>query len=187
VSAELDLRFRPLDRDDLPLLCEWLAKPHVRPWWREPFDARSVETRYGPAIDGTDPTRLFVVEDNDTPIGMIQWYLLDDNPDWQRSLSVTGTPRHAAGIDYLIGAEDHVGRGVGPTMIEQFLLKFASAALPSGSVVTSVDQANQRSWRALEKIGFRRVWAGELDSEDPSDEGPSFVYVRSIRTWPDRR
>jgi RimJ/RimL family protein N-acetyltransferase len=71
-------------------------------------------------------------------------------------------------------------------MIEQFLLEFGLAALPSGSVVTSVDQANRRSWRALEKIGFQRVWAGVLDSDDPSDKGPTFVYVRSIRTWPDR-
>ena len=180
-SVELDLRFRPMDRDDLRLLCDWLAKPHVRSWWREPFDAGSVEARYGPAIDGTDPTRLFVVEQAGAPIGMIQWYLLEDNLDWQRTLAATGVPADAAGIDYLIGAEDHVGQGVGPVMIERFLAEFGSAARPSGSVVASVHQDNRRSWRALEKIGFRRVWAGELDSDDPSDEGPSFVYLRSIR------
>ena len=45
-------------------------------------------------------------------------------------------------------------------------------------VVAAVQQANRRSWRALEKVGFRRVWAGEIVSDDPSDEGPNYVYVR---------
>jgi aminoglycoside 6'-N-acetyltransferase len=180
--AGIDLAFRAMCRDDLSLVARWLATPHVKRWWPEAADARSVESRYGPAIDGTDPTRLFVVEHEAVPIGMIQWYLLEDNPDWRAALAVTGVPADAAGIDYLIGAEHLVGRGIGPVMIDRFLDRFGSVARPGGRVVAAVDQRNRRSWRALEKIGFQRAWAGELVSDDPSDKGPTFVYVRSIRS-----
>ena len=30
--------------------------------------------------------------------------------------------------------------------------------------------------RALEKAGYQRCWAGELESDDPSDEGPMYLY-----------
>ncbi|HWA66929.1 MAG TPA: acetyltransferase, partial [Mycobacteriales bacterium] len=57
-----NLRFRPLVRDDLPMLFEWLRQPHVAKWWREvPADLAAVEAEYGPCIDGADPTELYVV------------------------------------------------------------------------------------------------------------------------------
>jgi aminoglycoside 6'-N-acetyltransferase len=40
----------------------------------------------------------------------------------------------------------------------------------------AVQQENPASWRALEGAGFQRVWAGMLDSDDPSDQGPSYLY-----------
>jgi hypothetical protein len=38
-------------------------------------------------------------------------------------------------------------------------------------------QDNTASWRALEKARRRR-WAVELASDDPSDEGPMYLYHR---------
>jgi aminoglycoside 6'-N-acetyltransferase len=175
----ISLRFRPLRREDFPLLCQWLANPHVEPWWREEHTPDAVETRYGPTIDGSDPTRVFVVEGNGTGIGLIQWYRLDDNPAWRASLSVANIPPDAAGIDYLIGAEDLIGQGLGAVIVERFLEEMWSQDPTITAAVTSVDQANRRSWRVLEKAAFRRTWAGEIKSDDPSDEGLSYVYVRN--------
>ncbi len=45
------------------------------------------------------------------------------------------------------------------------------------ALVVDVDPANRRSWRALERLGFERVWEGDLDAEDPADAGPAVVYV----------
>jgi TolB-like protein len=45
-------------------------------------------------------------------------------------------------------------------------------------VVFGLQQANIASWRALENAGYSRVWAGDFDSDDPTDAGPSFVYRR---------
>jgi aminoglycoside 6'-N-acetyltransferase len=172
------VRFRPLARADFGLLSRWLAEPHVHEWWREEHEPAAVESRYGPAVDGVDPTEVFVVERDGQPIGLIQRYRLADNPEWQRVLAVAPTPGDAASIDYLIGDEALIGRGLGGEIIERFVGDTWKRFPDVPAIVVSVQQENRRSWRALEKAGFQRCWSGMLDSDDPSDEGPSHVYVR---------
>jgi aminoglycoside 6'-N-acetyltransferase len=152
--------------------------PHVEPWWREPYDAGSIEKSYGACVDGLDPTELFVIEREGRPTGFIQCYLLDDNPSWKSSLAPTGEHEKAVGIDYLIGDEALTGIGLGPEIIYAFV-ELTWHRYPSASeIVVAVQQDNRRSWRALEKAGFERTWSGDLESDDPSDAGPNFVYVR---------
>ena len=174
----MPLEFRRARRGDLALMGEWFARPHVKPWWREEHDPEAIEERYGQAIDGHDPTELFVVEDDGEPVGFVQRYLIDDNPGWKQSLAPARVPEGAVGIDYLLGTEQLTGHGLGPVMIAQFVgstwLRYPGAP----AVVASVSQGNRRSWRALEKAGFARTWEGEIVSDDPSDVGPSYVYVR---------
>jgi aminoglycoside 6'-N-acetyltransferase len=173
------VELRPMRRDDLPMLAQWLGEPHVREWWRgEPTDVRSVEAKYGACIDGDDPTELFVIAESGQPIGMIQRYLIDDEPEWASVFDGIVDVSAAAGIDYLIGVPDAVGRGLGTAAISAFA-EMVFAWRPVRSIVVSVQQANPASWRVLELAGFTRVWAGELDSPDPSDQGPEYVYLRS--------
>jgi aminoglycoside 6'-N-acetyltransferase len=172
------LRLRSLRRQDFALLSQWLAAPHVHTWWREDFDALAIERRYGPVVDGTDKTECFIVERHGTPIGFAQRYLLEDNPEWQTSLLVTGTPSDGAGIDYLIGSDALVGLGLGPILIDQLVEDTWRRYPHVTAVVVDVSTDNRRSWRALEKAGFVRTWSGPLVSDDPSDTGVSHVYVR---------
>ena len=37
-------------------------------------------------------------------------------------------------------------------------------------IVVDLQQDNVASWKALEAAGFRRGWAGDLESSDPSDQ-----------------
>lgn len=168
-----------MQRDDLPLLLHWLRQPHVSEWWRgEPADLTSVAAKYGPCIDGDDPTELFVIAESGRAIGMIQRYLIADEPEWARAFDDIVDVSDAAGIDYLIGESDAVGRGLGTAAIAAFVaMVFEWRCVQS--IVVTVQQANRASWRVLERAGFTRVWAGELDSPDPSDEGPEYVYVIS--------
>lgn len=171
------VRFRPLDHPDLPLLFEWLRRPHVAEWWQDvPRDLAAIKAEYGKCIDGDDPTELFVVLVNGRPVGMIQRYLIADEPDWWPAFDGIVDVSNAAGIDYLLGEIDAVGEGVGSAMIASFV-PLVFAWRPVDSIVVTVQQANVASWRVLEKAGFRRIWSGELDSPDPSDDGPEHIYV----------
>ena len=169
--------FEPLGLDDLPLLAAWLARPHVGRWWREPSDLAAVSRRYGPLVEETDPTEAFIVHLQDRKIGYVQRYLIADDPDWSQALRAALDDVGDIGIDYFIGEPDLIGIGVGRRMISQF----ADACWirhPSAEQITVVlQQENVASWRALEAAGFRRVWSGDIDSPDPSDRGPSFIYV----------
>ncbi len=130
-------------------------------------------------IDGSDPTEGFIVESEGQPIGFMQRYLLDDNPEWQRAVAVGIGSVPAAGIDYLIGVENKTGRGLGPQMIAALVADCWTTHPALQVVVVDVLQENRASWRALERAGFRRVWEGVLESDHPSDDGPCFLYVTS--------
>jgi aminoglycoside 6'-N-acetyltransferase len=170
---------RPLTRDDLELLAEWLSRPHVERWWREASDEASVEAAYGPMIDGTDPTEGFIALSDGQPIGFIQRYLFDDNPQWQQTVAAGVGVLPALGIDYLIGDEAMTGRGYGPEMISTVVADSWATYPDIPAVVVDVLQENRASWRALERAGFHRVWAGILESDDPSDQGPCYLYLQS--------
>ena len=178
VPSDSSLGFRSLTRDDFPLLSAWLSSPHVLRWWKEPFDTAAIEARYGPVVNGTDPTECLIVERHGSPVGFIQRYLLADNPEWQASLAVAGTPGNAAGIDFFVGIETLIGVDLGPEIISEFVDATWLRYPRIEAIVVNVSPENRRSWRALEKAGFQRIWSGPLVSDDTSDTGPSHVYVR---------
>jgi RimJ/RimL family protein N-acetyltransferase len=165
---------RPLGRDDFPLLRRWLAMPHVQAWWgTEPLAPADVERKYGPRADGTDPTRVFVIEVANQPIGIIQCYRHRDYADWNRAVGIPV----AAGLDYLIGEPAQCGRGFGPAAIT-CLVPHVFGLYPEITAIVAVPQAaNYASRRALEKSGFSLVDERKLDSDNPSDAGPSAIYA----------
>jgi aminoglycoside 6'-N-acetyltransferase len=170
------IAFRPLCRGDFALLSVWLEREHVARWWPDPHDPASLEAHYGPSIDALDPTEVFVTLVEDRPVGMIQRYLVADYPEWERAVRSAGVTEPAVGIDYLIGEPDLIGRGLGPRVISAFVAETWARYPEVPQLVVAVQQENRHSWRALEKCGFERVFAGMIDSDDPSDAGPSFVY-----------
>jgi aminoglycoside 6'-N-acetyltransferase len=184
-----EFAFRPLEQSDLGLLADWLGRPHVSPWWREPSDLAAVEAAYGPMIDGSDPTEGFIAVREGQPLAFLQRYRFDDNPQWQGVVAEAlaegadgGDGRHdigtSAGIDYLIGDQTMTGRGLGRQMIAAFVDLTWGRYPDITAVIVAVDQGNEASWRALRGADFLRTWAGVLNSDDPSDEGPSYLYVR---------
>jgi hypothetical protein len=64
--------FRRLDEEDLPLLHEWLQRDHVTRWWDKHQTYEEVASHYLPAISGTDPTDLYVIELDGHAAGFIQ-------------------------------------------------------------------------------------------------------------------
>lgn len=175
------MTLRPMSRDDFPALATWLRAPHVEAWFPwlhgEMAASEALEAEYGPCVDGDDPTELFVIEADGEPVGFIQRYRISDNPAWAAALSPIGDTSAAVGFDYAIGVLAATARRVGSEAIRQLLGDTFSRYPDVDSVVVAMQQANRASWRALEHVGFKRRWAGLLDSPDPSDAGPSYIYV----------
>jgi len=172
--GEPEITFRPVTRDDFALLHRWLVAPEVQAWWRGGTRTlEDVEQEYGPQADGADPTRSFIIQVGDMPVGMIQCYRHADYPVWDHAVGVAS----AAGIDYLIGQARHRGRGIGSAAIAAFTA-MVFGLYPDVDVIVSVPQKDNRaSCRALEKAGFGLLCERELNTGDPSDAGVSAVYL----------
>lgn len=160
---EASISFRPLSRSDFPLLQEWLCAPHVAAWWHEPLDAPGVEAKYGPRVDGAEPTHVFVIEGDGRPVGWIQWYRWSDYPEHARQL---GAELASAGIDLAIGELAMTGRGFGPAAICQFVREIVFANTSVSAVITDPEEANARSLRAFEKAGFTLMNTVQLVGEN---------------------
>ena len=158
------IAFRPLTRDDFPLLQRWLNTPHVLQWWDKPGPSLAeVEEKYLPRIEGTDPTQSFVVEHAARPIGYIQLYLIEDYPDYSQYV---GLDERAAGIDVFIGEFDFIHRGLGPALLKQFLREVVFDRPDVASCVIGPAISNTIAIRAYEKAGFVYFKTAVIPDED---------------------
>jgi len=155
--------FRSLARSDFPLLQQWLSEPHVDAWWHQPLDLAGLEQKYGPRIDGTEPTHVFIIEYQSRPIGWIQWYRWSDYPRHAAQLEAEpGT----AGIDLAIGDPASMGAGIGSSAIAEFVRDIVCLEAGITAVVTDPEEHNDRSCRAFEKAGFAPVGKVSLEGEE---------------------
>lgn len=161
----MDVRFRKLTDDDLPLLHRWLNEPGVVRWWEgDDVSWEGVVRDYGSA--STDPTEYWIAAADGRDFGWIQCYAVADYPDEDEVLAWwrLGVDRTAAGIDYLVGDPADRGRGLGAAMITAFVRTIVFRNHPQWSeVCASPVAANVGSWQALRKAGF--CFAGQFDSE----------------------
>lgn len=184
VGGGATIGFRPLSRADLPVVVRWLRQPHVNRWWHdETPNLATAERQYGPAIDGTEPTRVWVAEVNGRSVGFVQEYRIGDHPEYA---ILTGAP-DAIGLDYVVGEPAWVGRGVGTRMLWRLL---RDVVWPHRSEATTYfaapDHRNAASLRVLEKLGFQRgLWFDEPQPDGRVDTVVSCTFdVRRVLGGP---
>ena len=171
------LSFRPLQRQDLPLLAGWLAEPLVARWWCHDSSPETVERDFGPSIDGQDATEMLLAVHDGQPFGLIQRYPVGAYADDVEELAgVCEVPPGALSVDYLVGEPGARGRGLGAAMIAACVAEGWQRYPAAQDVLVPVSAGNEGSWRALERAGFTRIAEGELEPDNPVDPRDHYVY-----------
>jgi aminoglycoside 6'-N-acetyltransferase len=171
------IELRPLRRADFPLVSRWLAEPPVARWWHDDPSPAAVEARYGPSVDGTDPTRVYLGVHDGTPFGLVQVYRFDDESESEAELAaVCPVPAGALSIDYLVGEPEARRRGLGAAMIAAAVARGFADHPGASDVLVPVVAANEASWRALRRAGGTWYAAGELTPDNPVDSRDHVVY-----------
>jgi aminoglycoside 6'-N-acetyltransferase len=129
--------FTRLTADTLPLVHEWLARPHVVEWWP---DTEVQAAQIDAHVEGDDTTPFLVSLDG-RPLAYLQCSQLTDD---------------TLGLDQFIADAVLLGLGHGSGFIRQFCdERFGGPEIKA--ITTDPDPDNERAIRAYEKAGFRRV------------------------------
>jgi aminoglycoside 6'-N-acetyltransferase len=156
--------FRPAH---LALLAAWLRQPHVAPWFPEPEANLAWAT--SPPAGGSQAIITWGTEE----VGYVRWQRVD-----RATLDALGLheiPANSVDVDILLGFEETVGRGVGPSALDVLAERIREdAGVPLVGLTTSIE--NTRAHRAFAKAGFHIA-----RQYDPRGLGLCHLMLRDLR------
>ncbi len=85
-------------------------------------------------------------------------------------------PADAFSMDYFIGPETYLRRGLGAAMLRDFVRKLWLERTEASCVIVPTHATNVASHRALERAGFSRIATGELVPDNPTMSRDHYVY-----------
>lgn len=146
------LVLRRFENEDVAILEKWLKKEHVAKWFGDAADwLYEIEHRK----DEYNFIQHFIVEAKGSPIGFCQYY------DWNKAYEEEGVRERAGtyGIDYMIGDERFLGKGLGNVLVQLICDKVTKeqpdAIMLMADPIIEDDRVNKLSIKVLEKNGFR--------------------------------
>ncbi|WP_244491427.1 GNAT family N-acetyltransferase [Bosea sp. Root381] len=146
--------FRPVIPGDLPMLGEWMARPHWQEWWGEP----QTELGYiSDMIEGRDPTcRPYLFLLGGEPAGYIQvWQVAPhQTPEWAGDNPwLMELPADAVGVDLSLADGASLSRGIGSAVLRRFAEDLTAQG--HRTIIIDPDPGNARAVAAYRKAGFR--------------------------------
>lgn len=173
----MEIAFRRMTLDDLPLMQRWMLDPDVRHWFSsDDLSPEGIDAHYRAKIvgDTVTPEEQWLGLVDGEPVAWLQTYAIAPYPEYAGPCVEVGADPRSAGLDYLLGEGDLRGRGIGAALIDAFVEQVVFGLHPQWPMVCSGPHPdNVRSWRALEKAGFQLL--GEIQTED----GPERLMARS--------
>jgi RimJ/RimL family protein N-acetyltransferase len=145
--------FRPLTDADLPMIHEWLGRPHIRQWWKEHTSIAGLRRQYLQAASAEASARAYIALLDDSPVGFVQCYTAMGSGDgWWDDETDPG----ARGIDQFLADEGQLGRGLGRAIARAFVAQlFADPQVTT--VQTDPSPDNARAIRCYLRAGFMPV------------------------------
>jgi len=175
----MPITWRRVSEDDFPLIRAWLTEPLVARWWNHETTAEAVERDFGPSARGEEPSQDWLALLDDEPFGLVQRSAFGDYPEYRDPLlKIVEVPLNAMSLDYFVAVHAQRGQGLGVRIIESMVAKTWAEFPLAPCIIVPVAAGNRRSWRALEKAGFRQVAEGDLEPDNPVD--PPLHYVQRI-------
>lgn len=147
------LEFRLLNDEDIPLVQDWLNRVHVKRWYEISREGVSIDDWIYELNNRHEEfkwlTHLIVLWSGQ-PIGLCQYYKCEDSKEENfGTLPIKGS----YGIDYLIGEEEYLKKGIGKQMITLLVDKILT--FPDAQRVTAdINKDNKASERTLLSCGF---------------------------------
>jgi len=146
-----------MTEQDLPLLHEWLQRPHIVEWWggeaERPKDLAETRACYLPRVLADQGVTPYIAMLGDEPVGYAQSYVaLGSGDGWWEDETDPGV----RGIDQSLAAPELLGRGIGTRLVTALVERlFADPEV--SRIQTDPAPANLRAIRCYEKAGFRRL------------------------------
>lgn len=149
----------PITPKDIPLLWEWFQQPHVQEWWPIPTEEECYE-KFLARIRSKDTFGYLVLHEH-TPIGYVQYYLIDRNNPKSGSW-LPPLPHTTVGTDQFIGEPTYLDKGYGTAFIKVFITFLHKKDPTLTTIIVDPDPANTRAIACYRKVGF--VSMGECDA-----------------------
>jgi AacA4 family aminoglycoside N(6')-acetyltransferase len=155
-ARETPVTLRLMTERDLPMLHNWLNRPHIVEWWGGD-EARptlaEVQAHYLPAVLAAQSVTPYIAMLGDEAIGYAQSYVaLGSDDGWWEDETDPGV----RGIDQSLADRGQLGKGLGTRLVHALVeLLFAQPEVTR--VQTDPDPRNLRAIRCYEKAGFVRL------------------------------
>lgn len=145
----MKIGFKPLSISDFPLLLKWLGARHVKQWWDQDIShtEESIAEKYSSYINSSK-IRAFIINLDDKPIGYIQIYNAYDFP---RSKPVDDLPKSLGAIDFYIGEEEYLRKGIGTKILKAFVTQ------EFDYIFVDPDLNNIAAIKTYENAGFKKI------------------------------
>lgn len=170
---------RLMTEQDLPMLHDWLNRPHIVKWWggeeaRPTLDEVLVD--YLPKALATESVTPYIAMLGDEPIGYAQSYVaLGSGDGWWEEETDPGV----RGIDQSLANPAQLGQGLGTQLVCALVELLFSDPMVT-KIQTDPDPNNYRAIRCYEKAGF------EQQKIITTPDGPA-MYMMQTRQAFDRR
>lgn len=174
------ITLRPMTEHDLPMLHEWLNRPHIVEWWGGEAERPSLEEvrrQYLPQVLAESAVTPYIAVLDHEPIGYAQSYVAMGSGDgWWEDETDPGV----RGIDQSLANPALLNQGYGTRLVRALVERlFSDPAVTK--IQTDPAPDNHRAIRCYEKAGF--VWQKVIATPD----GPAIYMVQTRQDFENAR